>query len=126
MRFSTFASFMLPLTALAAPTYQPSYQDVLIQKCELFLQALGETSNGLNATIALATTMSQQGVVDHAKKADEKIRVALNAALRMQAADKEYRPPAPNEYVITPSRSHNDRVKMINTAFFALQRNRGH
>jgi hypothetical protein len=102
MRFSIIAAFMLPLTALAAPTPPPSSQSQVDEVRERFIAAAVETNRGINATIALATAIPQQDIVDQAKKAEEKIVLALNAALKIKVAGLDKVPVAVNEYVDNP------------------------
>jgi hypothetical protein len=102
MRFSTFAIFMLPLAALAAPTPPPSIQAQVDKARELFTAALVETSGGINATIALATAIPQPDVLEEANRGNEKLGLAFNAALRIQAAVMKGVVPSDAEYVDNP------------------------
>ncbi len=113
MRFFTFVAFMLPLSALAAPTpastsisaSQPSATDLAAQIDEArarFAQAFGDTSLALNATIdqlSVSKDSRNRGLLKTALKANKNLGIAFTAALNIDADVQAGKPPLEAEYV---------------------------
>ena len=106
MRFFTFVAFMLPLSALAAPTPtppQPSPDDLIKQVTDArdrFAAAIKETSTALNNTIDLLQNDSKRGaLLKKANDANTNLGIAFTAALSIDADVRAGNAPQESEYV---------------------------
>jgi hypothetical protein len=103
MRFSTFAAFMLPLVALAAPTPQSSSTlESLTTVHQRFLSAFAETSIGIRVSVALAAALPETGLLPRAQEAEEKLALILPAIASIQITLQQGRSPSDAEYVDNP------------------------
>jgi len=102
MRVATFVAFMLPLSALAAPTSSVQSTAELDYARDQFFQGFIDTSTALNATIDTAKAITfppQQDVIDGATKAYVNLRLAGDTLMRIVAALEVQKMPAESEYV---------------------------
>ena len=96
MRFTTFAAFMLPLAALAAPTPTPpqpdSVADVLAQLEAArsdFSNSIVVTSAAINATIdqlSGSSNAAEQAILEGVQFANTNVGFAFQAATRIAIA----------------------------------------
>lgn len=101
MRFSTIAAFVLPLSALAAPSLIER-QSALDAARQQVVDGLTNASTALNTTIAQAAAIkrpSQQAVIDDANQAQGNITLAGAAVERIGAAILAAAAPQESEYV---------------------------
>ena len=108
MRFSTILAFTLPLAALAVSTPSPVLSAHLQAQLQLlndaraqFTIGLNVTSTAVNQTIVLAAESNQSALLKQAVNANEKIFLAFQAAVTIDADVQNNILPSDEEYVDT-------------------------
>lgn len=126
MRLSTLVTFMLPLSALAAPSLVERQSAALEAARKDVVDGLANAGKAVNTTLAQAATIkspSQQAVIYDVTKVQADIAFANAAVDRIGASIQAAEPSKESEYVNYSLTTAPPRVRLasvVNSAFVPL------